>query len=240
MVQADVGDVGDPDLVRTLDCQVFDEVGVAWEGVAAVGGPRRADRRDAGQAQFVHPAPHPLAVHRPAETPHHSGQASVAVGRPLGGQIEQGRLEHGLVEGGPRHVVDGAAWHAEQPADETDRVVVGERHDDLPFLVAGPLAAATPFLGSPVRRPGGRRVVRVRQCGRARRRWSPSASKTVGNRSRTAAFQLARRLGLRLCLRQSSAWLASPLRSCKTTWALNSAEKDRRIRGMTMTPGMAQ
>src|SRR5262249_15372166 len=48
-----------------------------------------------------------------------------------------------------------------------------------------------------------------------------------------AAFQLARSWGLRLCLRQRSAWLAAPLNSSRTTWALNSgAKKRRRPRGM--------
>ena len=137
--------LGDPNLIRTLDFQVFHEVRVARERMLAIGGPRLANRRSTAQAEFIHPAPNPFGVHRPAKSSHHLGEAPVAIGRPLGGQVEQSGLEHGLVDGRPRRVVDGAARHAEQPADETDRVGVGKFHDDLPFLVAGPPSSRDAF-----------------------------------------------------------------------------------------------
>lgn len=164
-LQPDAGDVGNPDLVGTLDFQVPDEVGIAWERMPAVGGAWLARRRSATQAEFVHPTADTFTVHGPAEASHHDGQAPVAEGGPLAGQVDQGGLEHGLVDGRPRRVINRTAWHAEQPAEKADRVGVGQLHDDLPFLLAGPFGSRDAFLGFRVRRPDGRGVVRVRRCG---------------------------------------------------------------------------
>src|SRR5438445_1077659 len=76
------------------------------------------------------------------------------------------------------------------------------------------------------------------------RSWSwpadSSEPNSDGRRSRTADFQWASSCGLTLCRRQSSAWLAAPLSRSRTTRALNSAENDRRGRGIRLTPGKDQ
>src|SRR5262249_29696903 len=60
-----------------------------------------------------------------------------------------------------------------------------------------------------------------------------SAWKTRAARSRKVTFHKAGRLGLRLCLRQTSAGVCTPVRMSKTTLALNSGVNCRRcfIRG---------
>jgi hypothetical protein len=87
LAEADVSDVGHPNLIRPRNLQVGDEVGIAREGMVAVGGARRARGLGAVNAQLVHPAAHPFGVHRPIEAPHHRGEAAIAVGGPLAGQI---------------------------------------------------------------------------------------------------------------------------------------------------------
>ena len=76
---------------------------------------------------------------------HHLGEATVTKGRPLGGQVEQCRLEHGFVDGRTRLVVDGTAWDAEQPTEQTKRILIGKAQDDLPFFVEGPLSSRDAF-----------------------------------------------------------------------------------------------
>src|SRR5512147_1364690 len=44
------------------------------------------------------------------------------------------------------------------------------------------------------------------------------------------SFQRAMSSGFSLCCRATSAWLFVPERTSRTTWALNSAVKDRRLR----------
>ena len=111
----------------------------------AVGGSCAASGHFAAQSEFVHPAADPLGVDRPAETFHHLGEATVTKSRPLGGQVEQCRLEHGFVDGGTRPVVDGTARDAEQPTEQTNRKVIGEAQDNLPFFVEGPLSSRDAF-----------------------------------------------------------------------------------------------
>lgn len=104
MPQPDVGDVGDPNVIRPRNFQVFDEVRIAWEGVVAVGGALAALGRSTVDAEFLHPAADAFGVHRPAEPAHHGGEPAIAVGGPLAGQVEQGRLEHGLVINSTAHL----------------------------------------------------------------------------------------------------------------------------------------
>src|SRR5262249_24807932 len=69
--------LGDPDVIRACDLQALDQVGVAGEVVAAVGGPTPACRGFAPQAHLGHQSPDPLAVGRPAFAPEHGRQPAV-------------------------------------------------------------------------------------------------------------------------------------------------------------------
>src|SRR5207247_10041593 len=135
----DVGDVGDPHLLRPRNFQVFDEVGITGIAMVAIGGALGACGWSAVDVEFLHPAAHTFAVHAPTEPAHHGGESAIAVGGPVAGDVDEGGLEHGLVVGQRAcAVVDRAAWHAEQAADETGRVGLGELHDDLPLLLPSP------------------------------------------------------------------------------------------------------
>lgn len=143
--EADVGDVPDPDLIGPVDFQVFDEVGIPREGMVAVGGASSARRRRAGDAELGHPTSHAFGVHVPTESPHHPGESAIAVGGPLGGEIEQGGLEEGLVVARGRSVVEAAARRLEQLAEESNGIAVGEHHDDLPFALEWPVSSLDAF-----------------------------------------------------------------------------------------------
>src|SRR4029077_2118774 len=52
--ETDVGDVGDPDLVGPGNFQALDQVGIAWEGMVAVGGASPAGGRGAVEGGIVH------------------------------------------------------------------------------------------------------------------------------------------------------------------------------------------
>ena len=61
------------------------------------------------------------------------------------GQVEQRRLEHGFVDSGTRPEVDGTTRDAEQPTEQTNRILIGEAQHDLPFFVEGPLSSRDAF-----------------------------------------------------------------------------------------------
>jgi len=66
LAQVNVSDIADPDLLGTHNLQVLDEVGIAREGVLAVGRAPFLRRRLPTQSQFAHQALHMLAVDREA------------------------------------------------------------------------------------------------------------------------------------------------------------------------------
>jgi hypothetical protein len=99
--QADVGDVRDPDLIGLGDLQSHDQVGVAGEVVAAFGRPPPSYWGFALEAHLGHQAPDALAVDRPALTPEHLRQPSIAVGRPPGGQPRERPPRRSSSAGGP-------------------------------------------------------------------------------------------------------------------------------------------
>src|ERR1022692_764865 len=92
-LKANIGDICYPDLIRHGNFQVLHEVWVTRERMLAVGRARRALGRSAGEMKFLHPATHAFAVHGPAEAAHHGGEATIAVGWPLPGEVEQDDLE---------------------------------------------------------------------------------------------------------------------------------------------------
>src|SRR5262249_11334918 len=93
-------------------------------------------RRTGGGPRVAGPANRPprgFAVAPPALAPQLGGQAAIAVGGPLPGQAPQSRPQVGLVgRGRRRRAVQQTAREVEQAADQPDRVLLGEGHDDLP------------------------------------------------------------------------------------------------------------
>src|SRR5262249_29761674 len=136
----------DPDLVRSYDVQGFDQIGIARESVVTVRGPLAADGSGALDAQFRHQPPHVLAVDRAALAAEQGRQTAVAVRRPLPSQALHGRSQVGLL--GRRRcgrAIQPTARVIEEPADEAGRVLVGQGHDDLPFLSAVPGSSLEAF-----------------------------------------------------------------------------------------------
>src|ERR1043166_925725 len=143
--EADVGYIRYPELIWPENFQVHDEVGKAWESMARVGSAGGALRRFGGDAELVHAAADAFGVHRPIEASPHGGEAAIAIGRPLAGQVEQRGLEASVGVGDVGAVVDRAAWHVEDAAQDSDWVGRGELHDDLPSLLDRPSSIRDAF-----------------------------------------------------------------------------------------------
>src|SRR5512135_2956258 len=226
--QSNVGDVGHPDLFGTLHFQAIDQVRVPGERVVAVGRPWPPLRGIARDAQLVHQPPHPLGVDRMTPAVKHPCQPAVAVGRPLSGQLPQG-VSNRLVLGQSGLMVQGAAMHVERLAEEPDRIFILKLVDHLPVLVEAASSSVEAFFRISICR-----VARPSSCSSsAMRAWSSSRCSSPWKRvcafSRKVTFQVVSRLGLRACLRHTSAGDWTPVKTSKTTWALNSGVKRRRF-----------
>src|SRR5512147_2726650 len=158
----------------------------------------------------------------------HPRQPAVAVGRPLPGQLPQG-VSNRLVLRQPGLMVEGAAMHVEGLAKESDRIFILELVDHLAFLVEAASSSVEAFFKISICR-----VARPSNCSSsAMRAWSSSRCSSPWKRvcafSRKVAFQVVSRLGLRACLRHTSAGDWAPVKTSRTTWALNSGVKRRRF-----------
>src|SRR5262249_39965374 len=115
-------------------------------------------------------------------------------------------------------------------ADQACGVLLGQGHDDLPLLVAGPGSSPEAFFkisNSKAWRPTSCSSWAMRPRSWLRR---ASPSNRSGRRSGKVSRHRARSEGLSWCARQSSAWVRFPVTRSRTTWVLNSAVKDRRGR----------
>src|SRR5215469_1043007 len=78
--QMQVGDIGDPELIKTAEHDTADQIGNDAPAVPRVR--RRWHKRDVAQAQkvvFAHQAQHPLVFGLPAFPPQKSSEPSVAI-----------------------------------------------------------------------------------------------------------------------------------------------------------------
>src|SRR5262249_51017078 len=149
---------------------------------------------------------------------------------PRAGHPLDGPAELRLVGGDRRGAVQPGPGAGEQAAEPPDRVLAGQAGHDLPPLVVAPPSHVEAFFRAASSRacwPTRRSRSAMRAASAERR---SSAWKTAGRRSRRVAFQRANRLGMIWCLRHTSAWEAAPVRTSRTTFALNSGVKARRDR----------
>jgi hypothetical protein len=172
--------------------------------VLAVRRPRLAHRGFSRDPQLVHQPSDPLGVDRVALPLKLFGRAAIAVGRPSARHVDQG-VSHLPVLARPGFVVDAAARHAQDLAEQLDRIMLIQQQHHFSFLCpmeAGPLEAFSRISFSSVMRPRACSSSAIRACSSVR---TLAVSKIVWARSRRAVFQVARRVGLRPCLRQASA-----------------------------------
>jgi hypothetical protein len=81
--QPDVGDIRHPDLVKAVDHQVLDPIGVAPEAMLGVRGRDKPAFELAEQGFFSHDPQHPFVIHLPALARQGMGHPSVAIAREL-------------------------------------------------------------------------------------------------------------------------------------------------------------
>src|SRR5262249_19464937 len=214
------GDVADPDLVGSLDEQALNEVRIAGERMLAVRGTDTPARGLPDDPEFVHQAAPPLLIDFPAGAAQHHRQATIAVGRPFPRQREQRPFQRPLVAGRGA-VIDAAARHPQQPAEEANRILFREGGNHRSLLLRANAKMLEAFFSASIStawRP-------TRRSRSAMRASSPlrcsSVSKRVGARSRKVAFQEANRCGWSWCSRQTSAGVLTPERTSRTRSALN-------------------
>ena len=142
----DVGDVGDPELVRSVDRDVLGPVREDWLVMIAVGGGDEALAMPGLQIVLAHQATDFLAVDDDALVAQLGPDTAIAVGLELVADRLDAGNDLGLVGGARRRVVVGGARQAHQTASFGDGEIAGPAITDV-----GPPLGRGAFFRAPFR-----------------------------------------------------------------------------------------
>jgi site-specific DNA recombinase len=218
---------GNPYLVGMGHQQPLNQIGITREVVRTVGRAPFAHRSLPLYAQMCHQAAHMFAVDLPTLAPQLGSQSPIPVGGPFLSQAQQCLRQCRLVLTLAAIVV-AAARQVQGLAKHSDGILLGQGHAQLPFLRRGAPQMLEAFFSTSISsacRPTKRSSSAMRASSRLQR---SSPWNTTAERSRKVAFQVESKGAPMPYWRQTSALLLCPLRTSRTTLALNSAVNVRR------------
>ena len=144
----DVGDVGDPELVRPVSRDVLGKVGEDRPVMIAVSGGDEALAAPGLQVVFAHQTADLLAVDDDALVAQRGTDTAIAVGFELLTDRLDAGDDLGLVGRGHRRVVIGRAWQAHQSASLGDGETIGPAITDVVALLGRGALFRAPFRNS--------------------------------------------------------------------------------------------